>query len=189
MLQPDLFFAFGLSAGLRIAAGKKIKKEDSPFANKYFLSAVLWLSIFYIPQVLYLLFRFPAWEAMFAVRGLSDYPPWFISLYLVATMVMGTLGFYVTDLFLKRGSVPGALAQVGWSMAVATIIVFIGWDGTGYQRLLYTGTGAEWAQGVEYPLTAFFSSSVFYTLLWLEALVLIPYNILFIRWAREARTS
>jgi hypothetical protein len=185
MLQPDLFFSYGLSSGLALAAGKKLTDEKSVWINKYFMATVLWLSVFFIPQVLYLLWRYPYWESMFWAKQYSDLPAWLVSLYPAAIIVMGALGFYITCLFLKRKNLSAAIAQAGWSFAVALIIIIVGWDGTGYERLLYAGTGLEWASGVAYPLTDFFKSPVFITLLWLEALILIPYAIIFIRWARE----
>jgi len=186
MLQPDVFFSYGLASGLSIAAGKKLKKEESPFANRYFSAAMVWLSVLYVPQVLYLLFKFPAWESMFVLKSLSDMPAWFMSLYIALVMVMGVLGFYVTYVFIRKGKMTAALAQVGWSFTVATVLVTVGWDGTGYKRLLYAGTAADWMNGVAYPLTAFLTGPVLPTLLWLEALVLVPYAILFIKWTREA---
>lgn len=185
MLQPDLFFSYGLASGLTIAAGRKLKDEKSIFVNKYFIATIIWLSAFFIPQVLYLLWRFPGWESMFVAKTYSDIPAWVVSLYPVAIIIMGALGFYVTSRLLKKGKLPAAISQVGWSCAVATLIVFVGWDGTGFKRLLYAGTGIEWANGVTYPYTDFFKSQVFYTLLWLEALVLIPYMYLFTKWGRE----
>jgi len=186
MLQPDLFFAYGLSSGLAVVSGKKLKDESSPVVNKYFLGAVLWLSVLYVPQVMYLLFRFPAWEGMYVATSLSDYPPWFIPVYFIAVMALGVVGFQVTAYFVRGGKMGAALAQVIWSMAVATLIVSVGWDGKGYARTMYAGDGADWAAGVSYPLVEFFSSPMFYTLLWLEALVLIPYAIMLIRWGRES---
>lgn len=185
MLQPDVFFSYGLASGLAIAAGRKLKNDDSPFANKYFTGTILWLSICYVPQIIYLLFRFPAWESMFVIEKLSDLSPWFISLYFALVMVMGIAGFGVTQMFLKRGKIGAAIAQVAWSLSAATVLVTVGWDGTGYQRLFYAGTAIDWANGVPYSLADFFNGPVLPTLVWLEALVLIPYTILFIKWSRE----
>lgn len=187
MLQPDVFFSYGLCAGLAVAAGKKAKEENCPWVNKYFLGALAWLSLLYVPQVLYLVWKFPAWESMFAFKDFGDYPPWFMAVYSAGVILVGVLGFYITFRLMRGGKTAAAMAQVGWSMLAATIIVFAGWDGTGYQRLLYVGSGAEWAAGVSYPMTDFFKSSIFITLIWLEALVLLPYNIMFIRWARQSR--
>jgi hypothetical protein len=95
MLQPDLFFAYGLSSGMAVAAGKQLKKQESTFANKYFLSLVVWLFAFYVPQVFYLLRRFTGWESMFVIRDFNDVPAWLYGLYPGATLVMAALGFSV----------------------------------------------------------------------------------------------
>jgi len=185
MLQPDLLFSYGLSAGLAIAAGKKLRREKSPWVNKYFIVTVFWLSICFIPQILYLLWRFPAWESMFVAKDYSDIPAWVVAIYPIAILILGALGFYVTYYFLVKEKSFAAIAQVIGSVTAALFLVTIGWDGTGYKRLLYAGTGTDWANGLIYPFTDFFSSPVFSTLMWLEALVLIPYVCIFIKWARE----
>jgi hypothetical protein len=184
MLQPDLFFAYSLSSGLALAASKKLKDTENPMTSKYFMGTILWLSFLYVPQIFYLLWSFPAWESMFVFKELADIPAWFISIYIVTIMTMGTLGFYITSTLIKKNNLKAAVAQVGWSSLAATIIISVGWDGTGYERLLYTGTGAEWASGVDIPLTDFFTSNILMTLIWLETLVLAPYSALFIKWAR-----
>jgi len=184
MLQPDIFFAYGLSSGLAVVARKKLAEEKSPFLNKYFLGVAVWLAVFYVPQVIYLLFSFPAWESMHVFRSLQDIPPWFAGLYFAAVMLMGFLGWYVTYYFLVRGRIAAAMAQAGWSLAAATLMVFVGWDGTGLSRLLYTGN--EWTSSLPLDIAGFFKSPVFFTLLWLEALVLIPYNAMLIRWFRQS---
>jgi len=185
MLQPDLFFAYGMSSALAVAAGKKLQEEKSPWVNKYFLATMMWLSALYVPQVFYLLWRFPAWESMFVVKELADIPPWFILLYPMVVIGLGALGFQATLRLARREKWAAAIGQVGWSMGLAVVIVFVGWDGTGYQRLFYAGTGAEWAANVKYPLTAFFTSEVNQTLLWLECLVLAPFAFMLVKWSRE----
>jgi len=122
---------------------------------------------------------------MFVVNTISGYPPWFLSLYAIATIVLGALGFHVTNSLLKKEKTFAAVAQVVWSNVAAGFLATIGWDGTGYKRLLYAGTGTDWANHVSFPLTDFFTSPVFINLIWLEALLLIPYSILFIKWTRE----
>ena len=185
MLQTDLFFSYGLASGLAIAASRKLKTEPHPLVNKYFLATILWLSLGFVPQILYLTRRFPGWESMFVVNTISGYPPWFLSLYAIATIVLGALGFHVTNSLLNKEKTFAAVAQVVWSNVAAAFLATIGWDGTGYKRLLYTGTGTDWANHVSFPLTDFFTSPVFINLIWLEALLLIPYSILFIKWTRE----
>lgn len=181
MLQPDLFFAYGLAGGLAVAGRKKLTEAPSPFLTKYFLGLCLWLSVFYVPQVLYLVWRFPGWESMFVAKSLSDYPPWFMSVYSVATIIMGALGFYITWLFLRKGRLGMARAQAALGIGAAVFMILVGWDGTGWKRLFYTGTGAEWAAGVAYPPLDWFKSPIVLTLLWLETIVMVPYAALFMR--------
>jgi hypothetical protein len=98
---------------------------------------------------------------------------------------MGALGFYITYYFLKNGHTISAFIQLIWSLGAAILIAMVGWDGTGFQRLLYPGTGTDWTNGVVFPFKAFFTSPVFISLLWLEAFLLIPYSFLFIKCLRE----
>jgi hypothetical protein len=184
MLQPDLFFAYGLSSGMAVAAGKQLKKQESTFANKYFLSLVVWLFAFYVPQVFYLLRRFTGWESMFVIRDFNDVPAWLYGLYPGATLVMAALGFYVAAALLKSGRVRAAAAQFPIGILIACLIMTVGWDGTGYQRLFYIGSGADWMNHVSYPILDWFTSPIARTLAWLETIVMVPYIVLFIRWAR-----
>jgi len=185
MLQTDLFFSYGFSSGLALVAGRKLRSEKSPWVNKYFIATVLWLSLGFVPQILYLVWRFPAWESMFVAKSYSDYPPWFISLYAIATISLGALGFCISYYLLKNGRTTSAMIQLICSLGAATAVATIGWDGTGFQRLLYPGTGTDWTNGVVFPFKEFFTSPVFISLLWLEAFLLIPYSFLFMKWSRE----
>ena len=186
MLQVDVFLSYGLSAGLAVASSKLAIKEESPLRDKYFVAAVLWLGLAFVPQVLYLCWRFPAWESMFVATSASDYPPWLASAACIAMILMGVAGFTITRALLIRGRRVAALAQVAWSVGLPLFLVTYGWDGTGLKRMLYAGTGADWAAGVAHRYTDFASSPVGVALIWLEALALIPYAILFVRALRES---
>jgi hypothetical protein len=184
MMQPDLFFAYGMSAGLAAAARVQFRSEARPWATKYFAGAMLWMGLFYVPQLLYLLFRFPGWETMFVVRDLSGLPAGLVGLYFAAVMALAAAGFGATWWFLRRGRLAVALAQAGAGMLAGVLMIFVGWDGAGWRRLLYAGSGSDWAQGVVYPYTDFFHV-IFPTLLWLEAIVLAPYCSMLFRWRLE----
>ena len=185
MLQVDLLFSYGMSSGVALAARKKLMKEESPWVNKYFLVTVLWLSFCFSPQMLYLLRRFPAWESMFVITRYEDVPAWFISSMSIAMILMGILGFRVTCRFLEKGRLAGAVAQVLWSITAALFLSTFGWDGTGYKRVLYAGTGEDWVNGVTYAYAEFLTSPVFLNLLWLEAILIVPYTIFLVKWIRE----
>lgn len=185
MLQVDLLFSYGMSSGMALVAREKLVKEESPWVNKYFLVNLLWLALCFSPQMLYLLRRFPAWESMFVVSSYSDVPAWFVSAMSIAMIVMGVLGFGITCRFLRSGKLFGAVAQVIWSIAAALFLSSFGWDGTGLKRLLYAGSGADWASGVTYAPADFLASPVFFNLVWLEALLIVPYVFILAMWIRE----
>ncbi|MHB8896773.1 MAG: hypothetical protein ACYC99_16585 [Candidatus Geothermincolia bacterium] len=184
MLQIDPLLSYSFSASLAIAARRDLLKKKNLCLNKYFLFTLLWLSLTFAPQVLYLCRRFPAWESMFAVRDHDEYPPWLEAATAAGIIVSGSLGFYITALQLRRGKQRAAKAQVAWSLAASLFLVTYGWDGTGLKRLSYAGTGEEWANGVAYAYTDFLFSPVARTLIWLETFVMVPYAILMRRWAR-----
>jgi len=187
MIQIDLLLSYGFSSGIALAARKNLEKEKSLWTNKYFMTTLLWLSLAFAPQVVYLIWRFPAWESMFVVTEYSDYPAWFASVISIGIIVLGISGFYITSRLLKGGNLIAGGAQMVGSGGAALLLVTVGWDGTGLDRLLYAGSGADWANGVVYSYADFLTSPVSLTLTWLEALVMIPYVVLLIAWIRESR--
>jgi hypothetical protein len=189
MVQIDLFLSYGLSSGLAIAAKRRIKSEPSPWLNRYTLSTLLWLALLFVPQVCYLLWRFPAWETMFVARGHEDIPAWLVAALPAAMVILGLAGFLVTAYFVRLGKLLAAWLQFGVTAAVAVFLVTYGWDGTGYQRLLYAGDGADWAAGKEYALGDFFSCDVFISLAVLQSLLLIPFLYFLWKWSRGTESG
>lgn len=187
MLQVDLLFSYGMSSGIALAAKDQVAKEKSLWVNKYFLVTVLWLAFCFSSQMLYLLSRFPEWESMFVIGSSADVPVWLASGMSIAMILIGILGFSITSRFLRKGKVAPAVAQVVWSVAAALFISSYGWDGTGFKRLVYAGTGTDWANGVRFAATDFLTSPVFLNLLWLEALLIVPYVMILVLWIREGR--
>ena len=98
-------------------------------------------------------------------------------------------GFAVTGRFIKQQRYALAWAQFAVSFVVTFPICTYGWDGTGYQRFLYAGTGTEWAQGVRYPISEFFSGDVAATISWILPSWLVPYLIVMTHWLRTAPSS
>jgi hypothetical protein len=184
MVQIDLFLSYGLSSGLAIAAKKRIKSEPSIWLNRYTLATLLWLALLFVPQVCYLLWKFPAWETMFVARDHGDIPAWLVAALPAAMVILGLAGFLVTAHFLRAGKLLAAWLQVIVTVAVSVFLVTYGWDGTGYQRLLYAGDGGDWAAGKVFSLGDFLSGDVFMSLIVLQSLLLIPYVFFLWRWSR-----
>jgi hypothetical protein len=165
MVQVDIFWSYGLSAGLALAAGPALKEEPSFWDNKFFTLTLLWSAIIFGPSGIYLLWQFPAWETMFVAQNHLSIPTWLVCLFSVTNITQGILGFYITWYFLRKGNQRMAALQTIWSHCAMLFVLAVGWDGTGYKRFFYAGTGDEWHQGAEYPISAFFSAPIFFTLL------------------------
>lgn len=165
MVQVDIFWSYGLNAGLALAAHQVLKKESSFWKNPVFTLAVLWTACIFAPSGMYLLWNFPGWETMFVAHDHSSIPAWVVTLFALTNITQGVLGFYVTWYFLRKDNFFMARLQTIWSHAAMLFVLVFGWDGTGYKRFFYAGTGPEWHDGVEYPITAFFTAEIFYTLL------------------------
>ncbi|PIS10450.1 MAG: hypothetical protein COT73_09160 [Bdellovibrio sp. CG10_big_fil_rev_8_21_14_0_10_47_8] len=175
MVQVDIFWSYGLNAGLALAAGKALKNEPSFWRNPYFTLALAWTACIFAPSGIYLLWAFPGWETMFVARNHSSITPWLVCLFSLTNITQGVLGFWATWYFLRRGQQTAATLQTVLSHAGMAVILIVGWDGTGYKRFLYAGTGDDWHNQVALPWTDFFTSPVFFTLLGMGVVFLPTY--------------
>ena len=177
MVQVDVFWSYGLSAGPALAAHKKIKQAPSWWDNHAFLFSSLWTACVFAPSGIY--FRYgigvPGWETMFVARNHLSIPVWLVTIFAATNITQGILGFYVTAAFIRAGRWTAAAWQPIWSHLAMFFILVFGWDGSGYKRFFYAGTGEEWHTGVQYPITAFFSAPIFYALLGLGVAFLPTY--------------
>lgn len=175
MVQIDVFLAYGLGAAVALRGGRRrADSEASPEARR-FSWTLLWLGAAFAPQTMYLLWRFPAWETMFVFGAQGEIPAWFAALAPAAMVVVGAAGYRVTAALKERGRERLAASLIAIAGLASLELVTVGWDGAGYQRLLYPGSAAEWAAGVSYPVRAFFTGEVARTLAWLVPLVMGPY--------------
>ena len=165
MVQVDIFWSYGLGAGLALAGQTKLKQSRSWWESEAFLLNIIWTACVFAPSGVYLLWSFPGWETMFVATNHASIPAWLVTLFALTNVTQSVLGFAVTAHFLKVGRKSAAIWQTVWSHLAMLFILVVGWDGTGFRRFLYAGTGEEWHAGVQYPWTDFFSGNVFYALL------------------------
>ncbi len=195
MVQADLFFAYAIGAGLAFAASRQLIKRNSDlgdseetqsddevggstqadsgtrfWGNPYLLKTVLYLSLLFIPSVVYLLWAFPSWETMYV--GDRSMPAWLIATFMIAMSVLGVLGFSIVDRLLARRRGYLAYLQVVAAYFVMFFILVHGWDGRGYQRLLSVSEQnfAAWKTAT---ITSWLSSDIALTLL-VMGVALIP---------------
>ncbi len=173
MVQVDVFWSYGLASGLTLAAGTRLKREKSPWYNKYFVMNLLWITLFFAPSGLYLLWEFPYWETMFLARNHLSIPSWLVTIFGITNVTQGILGYYVTRHFILKDNFKAARFQTIWSHLAMLFILVFGWDGSGWKRFTYAGNGDDWFNQVPMEWTQFFSSPVFYTLLGM-GVILIP---------------
>ena len=165
MVQVDVFWSYGLSAGLAMAGHKAIKKAPTWWDNKPFLFSVIWNACLFGPSGIFLLWSFPGWETMFVATNHLSIPGWLATVFSFTNVTQGILGFYVTAKLIRAEKWRAACWQPIWSHVAMFYILIFGWDFAGYRRFFYAGTGEEFHSGVSYPISAFFSCPVFFSLL------------------------
>lgn len=193
MVQVDVFWAYAYGAGFSIAAFRQLKKmaEDtavpqekepevkrkSLYDNMYFVKALLYITVLFVPSGAYLLWAFPSWETMH-VGTYETIPAWIVALFVMTIPLMFMLGFWVTyKLFMaEKYYAAGLQPFIGYFLMF--FILVNGWDKTGYQRF-FSATREEylnWPSGFSEQLSAvanWLTSDVALTL-YAMGVVLIP---------------
>ena len=147
MLQVEPFTTFGIGSLFAVAASRQLAHE-ARLTNPYFLTTMLFFSLFFVPAVCYLLVQHPGWETMFVFypylvdmdAPLRGYPviPWAAGLIMVflilLSLVSGGLGFVAAHGLIRRGKLKAAQALWMTAGLVTLGIVIFGWDGRGASR-------------------------------------------------------
>lgn len=185
MVQVDVFWSYGIGAGLGLAsaAGTAKKRESvkEALSTPFAFQVLLFLAIVFAPSGFVLLWNFPSWETMHV--GTRELPGWLVAIFGVTNITQGLLGFVVArHLASTHRAFSAYLHWVGGYFGMFFILVH-GWDGSGYQRFLSPTRealdGWTWATG-----QAWLTSDVAFTL---EAMgvVLIPWLIgMTVAWLR-----
>jgi len=92
-------------------------------------------------------------------------------------VLFGVVGFYLSWWCAQKNRL--FLAHSLWT---TSYVIMFGILGFGYARFLYPGTIEQWKSGIQYPLTSFFTSEVFYTLLAMSLPVVFPIYYILITW-------
>ncbi len=197
MVQVDVFWAYSLGATLAAASGRQIKaaaegrlekdpvhpirREDTPFITRYFVKALLFLSLIWAPTGMILLLKHPSWETMQVFSGIVSLGehPFIVLAFGWTNVALGILGYWVTSRLVTKGRFYAAHFQWLIGYFCMFFILLYGWDGLGYDRFLYDRDmfgGAPWTPGAGIAPGAginFLFSSVAMTL-YMDGLFLIP---------------
>lgn len=167
MVQVDVVWSYAFGATFAAAASRQLEKEEKPFNNKWYVFVLLFLSIFFAPSGIYLLWQFPQWETMQVATCREDIPAWLVTVFAVTNITQGILGYWAGWKLARKRMFYGV--HVNWmvSWVIFWFILACGWDGTGYQRFMYDASvhnGVLWQPGVHMGVSFFYKSNVWWTL-------------------------
>lgn len=175
VIQVDVAMSVGFGSGLALAAHRQLRDATPSVWQGQALVVLVWFGIFFVPHAMYLIWAAPAWHTMFVAETATDIPAWVVGGYAMALVGFGLLGFAWSARHLRTAAYRAAWFPFVLSFVATFGVLLYGWDGTGYVRFLYPGTGAEWNAGVAYPPSAFFSGPVAHTIAWILPAWLVPY--------------
>jgi hypothetical protein len=168
MVQVDVVWAYAFGAGFAACSARQLEKQDKPFNNKWYIFTLLFLSIFFAPSGLYLLWEFVQWETMQVATTFTDLPAWLVLGFAITNITQGIFGYWVSYKFIKKKNYYAAHANWMWAWILFWFILVCGWDGTGYQRFLYDASvhnGVLWTPGTHMGVEFFWKSNVWWTLI------------------------
>ena len=167
MVQVDIVWSYAFGATFAAAAARQLEKEEKPFNNKWYVFILLFLSIFFAPSGLYLLWEHTQWETMQVATKFDDIPAWLVTIFAVTNITQGIVGYWTTFRLIKKKNYYGAHANWMVAWIIFWFILVCGWDCTGYQRFLYdmsVNNGALWEPGKLMGISFFYASRVWWTL-------------------------
>lgn len=191
MVQVDIFWSYGIGAGLALAAHNQIekttKKTDSAWEaathSPYFVKMLLFVGLIFVPSGFWLLWEFPSWETMHA--GSRDLPVWLVGLFAITNVSQAVIGYLIAQENIRRRKTYTSWLNFVGAYTGFFFILVHGWDGKGYQRFFSSDPSlfnSEWTWSVA---GQWFSSPVAFTLYGM-GVVLLPALIgMTLSWLRE----
>jgi len=80
MVQVDVVWSYAFGATFAACASRQLEKEDKPFVNQWYVFTLTFLSTFFAPSGLYLLWQHTQWETMQVAKTMKDIPAWLVTL-------------------------------------------------------------------------------------------------------------
>jgi hypothetical protein len=135
MVQVDVFWSYGIGAGLGLAGAHRASRKETPIEamqSPEGFHTLLFLAMCFAPSGFVLLWCFPSWETMHV--GTHAMPGWLVAAFGITNITQGLLGFVIARGLVARGR-PYA-AYLNWAAGYFGMFFILvhGWDGTGYQR-------------------------------------------------------
>ena len=204
MVQFDVFWAYAFGAGFSMAAFRQLKKRvdknissskdqqgktrNSVFENIYFIKALIYIAVLYVPSVMYLLWAFPSWETMH-VGTYETIRPWIVALFVMTIPLFFMLGFWVTCKLILAKKYYNAGIQTFIGYFFMFFFLVNGWDKTGYKRFFSVNREdfLNWPSGFSEQLAAvkaWVTSDVGFTFICM-GVILFPVLFFILKWLFE----
>lgn len=137
MVQVDVIWSYAFGASFAAASARQLSEEPKAFNNRHFIRLLVYLSCYFGPSGLFLLWAFPRWETMQVATSLDQIPPWLVTLFGITNITQGIIGYWVGYRFARQKEY--YKANLNWYLAwiVFWFVLACGWDTTGWQRFLY----------------------------------------------------
>lgn len=185
MVQVDVFWSYGIGAGLGLASAHRAtakEKIGAALKSPDGFHTLLFLALVFAPSGFVLLWSFPSWETMHV--GTHAMPGWWVALFGITNITQGLLGFVIARALAARGHAYfGYLQWVGGYFGMFFILVH-GWDGSGYQRF-FSPTRADLDGWTWATAQRWLTCDVAITLA-VMGIVLVPWLVgLSVSWLRE----
>ncbi|TDA27099.1 MAG: hypothetical protein DSN99_05065 [Archaeoglobi archaeon] len=175
MLQVDVFWVYGIGAMFATAAAAQLKGTKSMLDSRYFSALLIYLSIIFVPEAIWLTWSFPHWESMHVYSSLTDIPTPVVVTFILLDFLIAMIGFWVAYKCITAGR--DYLAHVQWFVGYLAFFFILtnGWDCLAWQRFSWdpTVTGSLWEPG-KTMLLGFASSNVAMTLYAMAIPTLLP---------------
>ncbi|KAF9173712.1 hypothetical protein BGX21_011038 [Mortierella sp. AD011] len=173
MIEVDVFWSFSFGAIFAATSAGSLKNEAVFWLTPSFVYTLLFLSLIFAPSGLYLLWDNPGWESMFLLGDKNDIHALLPTIFAFTNVLLGVIGYYVTYCKIRKYRTAAKLPMSYHKYWIHAYTCFCAILGMGYNRFMYPSDYVAWRADVQYPLTAFFTSRIFFTLLAM-GVVLIP---------------
>ncbi|KAG0317157.1 hypothetical protein BGZ97_005844 [Linnemannia gamsii] len=173
MIEVDVFWSFSFGALFAASSAGSLKNQPVFWLTPSFVYTLLFLSLIFAPSGLFLLWDNPGWESMFLLGDKNEIHAILPTVFAFTNVLLGIIGYYVTYAKIRKHRNAPQLPMSYHKYWVHAYTCFCAILGMGYNRFMYPQDYVAWRAGLTFPLTAFFTSRMFFTLLSM-GVVLIP---------------
>ncbi|KAF9421212.1 hypothetical protein BGZ94_008884 [Podila epigama] len=189
MIEVDVFWSFSFGALFAATSAGALKNEKDFWKTPSFVYTLLFLSLIFAPSGLYLLWDNPGWESMFVLGDKNEIHAILPTVFAFTNVLLGIIGYYVTYNKIREHRFETQLPTTIHKYWVHAYTCFCAILGLGYNRFMYPSDYVDWRAGMVYPLTAFFTSRILFTLLAMGVILLPAAYIPAYIWLKETLTS